>query len=159
MLSQYDSSHFNHNKTRIKNFKNILITLNINYQTCHHLKTSWQTALHYAITITRVFHQKDTLMIQNHIDMSQLNSCNCGDALIQTGNSNIWVCIRSSHTVLKVQLILITRHRQLCTNTTTQITLRVGISAPHRALNQKRKWLSCSAQLVTVSGINNSSKF
>lgn len=54
--------------------------------------------------------QKDTLMIQHHIDVSKLSCCNSGSALIQTGHSNIWVSISANHTVLKVQLILITRH-------------------------------------------------
>lgn len=76
-----------------------------------------------------MFGQKDTLMIQHHVDMSQLNCCNCGDALIQPGHSNVWLSIRANHAVLKVQLILITRHRELWTKTTqAQINLRGGIS-------------------------------
>lgn len=55
-------------------------------------------------------------MIQHHIDVSQLHCCNSGCALIQTGHSHVWVSIRANHTVLKVQLILVTRHRKFWTN-------------------------------------------
>lgn len=57
--------------------------------------------------------QKDTLMIQDHVDVSQLHCCDCGGALVQTGHRNAWVFIRTDHTVLKVQFILVTRHREL----------------------------------------------
>lgn len=57
--------------------------------------------------------QEDTLMIQHHIDVSQLHCSDCGGALVQTGHRNVLVFIRTNHTVLKVQFILITRHREL----------------------------------------------
>ena len=120
---------------------------------------SRQSAVHYAIIITtrQVICQKDTFMIQHHVDMSQLNCCNCRDALIQTSHSNIWVSIRSNHAVLKVQLILITRHRELWTNISqTQSNLIGGISALQRTLTLKIKQHSFSAQLITVSDISDS---
>lgn len=73
--------------------------------------------LHYAIIITAgVICLKDTFMIQQHIDVSQLNGCNRGGALIQTGHGDIWVSIGPHYAVLEVQFILIARHRKLWTN-------------------------------------------
>lgn len=57
--------------------------------------------------------QKDTLVIQHHIDVSQLHRCDCGGALVQSGHRNVRLFIWTNHTVLKVQFILITRHREL----------------------------------------------
>lgn len=86
-------------------------------------------------------------MIQHHVDVSKLNCCNCGGALVQTGYCNIWVSIGADRTVLKVQFILITRHKELWTNTTqTQISLRAGISVLDRSDTEKK------AQLLHSSG-------
>lgn len=60
--------------------------------------------------------QKDTLMIQHHIDVSQLHRCYGGGALVQIGHRDVCVFIWTDHTVLKVQFILITRHRELWRN-------------------------------------------
>ena len=57
--------------------------------------------------------QLDTLMIQHHINVSQLQCSDCGGALVQPGHRNVLVFIWTNHTVLKVQLILITWHREL----------------------------------------------
>lgn len=64
----------------------------------------------------RMIFQKDTLMIQHHIDVSQLQRCYGGGALVQIGHRNVWVFIWTDHAVLKVQFILITRHRELWRN-------------------------------------------
>lgn len=80
--------------------------------------------------------QKDTLMIQHHIDLSQLNCCSCGGALIQTGHSYVQVSIRANYTVLKVEFIIIRRHREFCRNKTT-----------HNGLNGK---YFCNSQIYLL---------
>lgn len=66
--------------------------------------------------VKNVVCQKDTLVVEHHVHVSQLHRCNFGGALIQTGHRCILVPVQAHHAVLQVQLILIAGHGQLCTD-------------------------------------------
>lgn len=67
------------------------------------------------ITATR---HEDTLVIQHHVDVSELNCRHRGDALIQTGHGDVRVSVGADGAILNVQFVLITGHGELWTNNT-----------------------------------------
>lgn len=111
-----------------------------------HSELQHTTALSAAdINRTACYFQKDTLVVQHHINVSQLNGSDGGTALIQTGYSNVRVSIRPNHTVLQVQLILITRHRELWANTgQTHIISKRGKALRLLEITQRRLLFMCT---------------
>jgi len=77
---------------------------------------------------------KDTLVVQHDVGVSMLKGKDCRAALVQVCDRSLRVSISGDHTILKLELIVITGHGQLCseedtlshtTSTTTHLDILV----------------------------------
>lgn len=98
-----------------------------------------------AVNTTSHSCQKDTLVVEHHVDVAQLHRCHFGGALIQTGHCSVLVPVQAHHAVLQVQLILIARHGQLCTESDTS---RKSAKPAQRTGAKCHQLKECSARLL-----------